>query len=54
MLFVPSKEEIIVHEGLLEKDNISEGMIYQLERVGFVKIEKIPNEGPVEMIWLHS
>ena len=35
-------------------NDISEGTIYQLERVGFAKIEKIPNIGPVEMVWLHG
>lgn len=54
ILYVPDKEEVIIHRGLIEKDDISEGIVYQLERVGFVKIEKIPNEGPVEMIWLHK
>ena len=54
ILYVPDKEEIIIHKGLIEKDDILEGKIYQLERVGFVKIEKIPSNGPVEMVWLHN
>ena len=54
ILYVPDKEEIFIHKGIIEKENISEGTIYQLERVGFVKIEKVPSEGPVEMVWLHN
>lgn len=54
ILYVPDKEEIFIHKGIIEKENISEGTVYQLERVGFVKIEKVPSEGPVEMVWLHN
>ena len=54
ILYVPDKEKIIIHKGLIEKDDILEDTVYQLERVGFVKIEKIPSDGPVEMVWLHN
>ena len=54
ILYAPDKEEIIIYKGLIEKDDILEDTVYQLERVGFVKIEKIPNDGPVEMVWLHN
>ena len=54
ILYIPSEKDVLVQEGLLEMKDISEGMICQLERVGFAKIEKIPNTGPIEMIWLHG
>ena len=54
ILYIPSEKDVLIQEGLLEMKDISEGMICQLERVGFAKIEKIPNTGPIEMIWLHG
>lgn len=54
ILYIPTEKDVLIQEGLLEMNDISEGTIYQLERVGFAKIEKIPNIGPVEMVWLHG
>ncbi len=50
----PSGEGFRIDDGLLENVDLVEGAIVQLERVGFARIEKIPENGPVEMLFLHG
>ena len=53
-LTTPSGTEFRIDEGLIENIDLVEGEILQLERVGFAKIEKVPEKGPVELLFLHG
>ena len=50
----PSGNGFRVDEGLIENIDLVEGSIIQLERVGFARIEKIPENGPVDLLYLHG
>ncbi|MCH2639068.1 MAG: glutamate--tRNA ligase [Candidatus Thalassarchaeum sp.] len=50
----PSGSGFRVEEGLIENFELVEGTIVQLERVGFARIEKIPENGPVDLLYLHG
>ena len=50
----PSGNGFRVDEGLIENIDLVEGAIVQLERVGFARIEKIPENGPVDLLYLHG
>ena len=50
----PLGTEFRIDEGLIENIDLVEGEILQLERVGFAKIEKVPENGPVELLFLHG
>tara|TARA_B100001250_G_scaffold13861_1_gene12103 strand:- start:724 stop:894 length:171 start_codon:yes stop_codon:yes gene_type:complete len=50
----PSGSGFRVEEGLIENFELVEGAIVQLERVGFAIIEKIPENGPVDLLYLHG
>ena len=39
--------------GLLEDFELEVGRTYQLERVGFARLEEFPDRGPAKLIWLH-
>jgi len=54
LLYVPDGDKISTYRGLLENYDLKEGHIYQLERIGFVKVENYPKEGIIEMVWLHG
>jgi glutamyl-tRNA synthetase len=53
-LSTPIGDELQVSEGMLENIDLKEKSIVQLERVGFARIETIPEDGPVEMLFLHG
>ena len=53
ILSVPDGEEISEVNGVLEDYELSEGEVYQLERVGFAKFEGI-QEGIARLLWLHN
>lgn len=53
-LSTPIGDEIQVSEGMLEDIDLKEKSIVQLERVGFARIETIPEDGPVELLFLHG
>tara|TARA_A100001035_G_scaffold104272_1_gene81759 strand:- start:1544 stop:3259 length:1716 start_codon:yes stop_codon:yes gene_type:complete len=53
-LTTPLGTEFRIDEGLIENIDLVEGEILQLERVGFAKIEKVPENGPVELLFLHG
>ena len=53
ILSVPDGEEISEINGVLEDYELSEGEVYQLERVGFAKFEGI-QEGIARLLWLHN
>lgn len=46
--------DLVVEEGMLEGFELVEGAIVQLERVGFARIETLPDDGPVELLFLHG
>ena len=50
----PSGSGFRIDEGLIENLDLVEGAIVQLERVGFARIEKIPENGPVDLLYLHG
>lgn len=54
VLEIPQADEIQKVSGVIEDYELVEGMIVQLERVGFARIKKIPNNGPIMMSWLHG
>ncbi len=53
-LLRPAGEEIYTISGVIEDFELKVGEVYQLERVGFAKVESLPAEGPVELLWLHG
>jgi hypothetical protein len=53
ILEVPSGNEIEIVTGAIEDFDLAEGMIIQLERVGFAIIDEIPRDGAVVLRWLH-
>jgi len=46
--------DLVVEEGMLEGFELVEGALVQLERVGFARIESLPDDGPVELLFLHG
>tara|TARA_Y100000287_G_scaffold178940_1_gene172152 strand:- start:795 stop:1673 length:879 start_codon:yes stop_codon:yes gene_type:complete len=54
VLTTPLGSEFRIDEGLIENIDLVEGEILQLERVGFAKIECVPESGPVELLFLHG
>ncbi len=54
ILYVPNGNNINKYVGLIENFELVEGGVYQFERVGFVKIEEIGDDGPIKLIWLHG
>lgn len=53
-LITPSNDGFKTDEGFIENIDLVEGMILQLERVGFARIEKIPENGAIELLYLHG
>ena len=49
----PEDGTIISERGLLEDFELEVGKVYQLERVGFAKLEELPENGPASLLWLH-
>ncbi len=53
VLEVPDGGSITEVPGVIEDFELEVGAIYQLERVGFARIESL-GEGPVRLLWLHK
>ena len=53
VISAPNGEEIIEKRGFIESFDLEVGSIYQLERVGFARVEFI-EEGIVRLLWLHK
>ena len=53
ILSVPDGEEISEVKGVLEDFELTEGEVYQLERVGFARFEGI-QDGIARLLWLHN
>ena len=45
---------LVTHEGLLEDFELEVGEVYQLERVGFARLESLSEGGPATLVWLHG
>ena len=54
VLEIPEGDEIRRVSGVIENIDLAEGMVVQLERVGFAKIGEIPSSGAIVMSWLHG
>ena len=52
-MFVPEGEKIRELVGLIEDFELRVGEVYQFERVGFARLDRI-NNGVVELVWLHG
>ncbi len=52
-MFVPEGGKLIEFKGVIEDFELNVGDVYQFERFGFAKIERITNEA-VELVWLHN
>ena len=50
---IPSGNEIIIQEGVIEDIQIMKNNIVQLERVGYAKIESIDDD-IIKLLWLHG
>ncbi len=53
VLEIPSGDDIEIVTGAIEDFELAEGMILQLERVGFAIVDEIPQGSPVKLRWLH-
>ena len=54
VLHRPEGGRIVSESGLLEDFELEVGEIYQLERVGFAKLDELPEKGPASLLWLHG
>jgi len=52
-LFVPEGGEMRVISGMIEDFELRVGEVYQFERVGFARLDRIDND-VAELIWLHG
>lgn len=52
-MFVPEGEGVRELMGVIEDFDLRVGEVYQFERVGFARLEKI-NNGVAELVWLHN
>jgi glutamyl-tRNA synthetase len=53
VLHRPDGGHVVSESGLLEDFELEVGKVYQLERVGFAKLEELPENGPASLLWLH-
>tara|TARA_B100001750_G_scaffold238895_1_gene246133 strand:- start:1248 stop:2957 length:1710 start_codon:yes stop_codon:yes gene_type:complete len=54
LLFMPQGDKIELVEGFLEDFELQVGQVYQLERVGFARLERLIQGSVAELVWLHS
>ena len=54
VLHRPEGGRIVSESGLLEAFELEVGEIYQLERVGFAKLDELPEKEPASLLWLHG
>ena len=47
-------DDLVRQEGFLEDFELEVGEVYQLERVGFARLESLSEGGPATLIWLHG
>ena len=54
VLYVPQGEDIVTVRGLIEDFELRVGKVYQLERVGFARLEGLYEDGSASLVWLHA
>ncbi len=53
-LVIPTGDELHTRTGVLEDFELEVGDTYQLERVGFARLEELPEVGAAKLVWLHG
>ena len=53
-LSIPESDEVRIVDGCVENFELEVGEIYQLERVGFARLESLPEKGSAKFLWLHG
>jgi glutamyl-tRNA synthetase len=53
-LAAPAGDELITHTGIIEDFELIVGETYQLERVGFARLEELSKDGVAKLVWLHG
>jgi len=53
-LVIPTGDELHTRTGVLEDFELEVGDTYQLERVGFARLEELPEAGAAKLVWLHG
>ena len=54
VLLTSDGDSLVTHEGLIEDFELEVGEVYQLERVGFARLESLSEGGPATLVWLHG
>ena len=52
-LSIPNEEGVEIIRGVVEGFEIRKGEVYQLERIGFARVDDIV-DGIVRLLWLHN
>jgi len=53
-LVIPTGDELHTRTGVLDDFELEVGDTYQLERVGFARLEELPEAGAAKLVWLHG
>ncbi|HJM18376.1 MAG TPA: hypothetical protein QF703_02475, partial [Candidatus Thalassarchaeaceae archaeon] len=53
-LLIPDGKKLDTVNGLIESSELEIGKTYQLERVGFARLDAIDDDGVAVLIWLHG
>jgi len=53
-LVTPVEDGLVTQTGVLEDFELVVGETYQLERVGFARLEELSNDGLAKLVWLHG
>ena len=53
ILTIPNEEGVEIIRGMFEGFEITLGEVYQLERIGFARVDDI-NDSVVRLLWLHN
>ena len=54
VLYIPQGDDIVAVGGLIEDFELGVGKVYQLERVGFARLEGLYEDGSASLVWLHA
>ena len=50
---IPNEEGVEIIRGMVEGFEITLGEVYQLERIGFARVDDI-NDSVIRLLWLHN
>jgi hypothetical protein len=53
-LVTPVGDGLVTQTGVLEDFELVVGETYQLERVGFARLEELSKDGLAKLVWLHG